>query len=605
VPTDSYGLGDGFLVPPRAVAVPLKFQRHGIRYDDLSEEEKDAWDALDWDEDGPPTEVAASDINKWLVNADTVDKVLADLMANGLRVDGGDRLAKTILFAKNQAHAEFVAERFDANYPHLRGSFARVISHRVDYAQSLIDDFSDPAKDPQWAISVDMLDTGIDVPEVANLVFFKVVRSKTKFWQMLGRGTRLRPDLFGPGADRGFFYLFDYCANLEYFSQDLPEAEGRLPASLTARLFTTRLELLGALDADGHSGDVADRAAADPGTLAQVRAANAYLLHEQVAAMNLDNLLVRPHRRLVERFANSDAWASLTADDLADAAGLAGLPAALPGQDTDAKRFDLLALRTQLAVLTADPSLVALSERIRDLAAGLETKAAIPLVAAQMQLICDVQTDEYWQDITVPMLEVLRLRLRGLIQFIDTPQRKPVYTDIEDEMGQAVPVILPAIAGIDASRFERKAAAYLQAHLDLEAVRKLRANEPLAPGDLADLERAFLDAGIGEPGDIARAAEDNGGLGPFVRSIVGLDKHAAKEAMGDFINANRHTANQIHFANLVVDYLCRHGPVPIRALYSAPFTDVVPQGPKGVFAEEEVEELVARLHAVRDAAVAS
>ena len=206
VPTDNYGLEDavkdGFLVPARAISVPLKFPREGITYAELSEEEKEEWDAREWTEDGTvPDRVEAAAVNQWLFNADTVDKVLGHLMTSGQAVAGGDRLGKTIVFAKNQDHAEFVQERFDINYPHHKGAFARVIHCGLPYAQSLIDDFHDPKKAPHIAISVDMLDTGIDVPDVVNLVFFKLVRSKTKFWQMVGRGTRLRPDLFGPGKD--------------------------------------------------------------------------------------------------------------------------------------------------------------------------------------------------------------------------------------------------------------------------------------------------------------------------------------------------------------------------------------------------------------------
>src|SRR5881628_2158617 len=216
VPTDAYSLEeavrDGFLVPPKSVSVPLKFQREGIRYDELSEDDKDQWDALEWDEEGGvPDRVEPEAVNKWLFNKDTVDKVLEHLMTRGLTVAGGDRLGKTILFAKNQHHADFIAERFNANYPHFKGEFARVITFKTEYAQSLIDNFSNKEKAPHIAISVDMLDTGIDIPEVVNLVFFKLVRSKTKFWQMMGRGTRLRPDLFGPGRPKEFFYVFDFC----------------------------------------------------------------------------------------------------------------------------------------------------------------------------------------------------------------------------------------------------------------------------------------------------------------------------------------------------------------------------------------------------------
>ena len=253
MPTDAYSLEDAvkdkFLVPPKAVSVPLRFQREGIRYDQLSDEDKDQWDALEWSEDGEVPEAVEPDaVNKWLFNKDTVDKVLAHLMTRGLKVAGGDRMGKTIVFAKNHAHAAFIAERFNANYPHYKGDFARVIDFQVEYAQSLIDDFSNPNKSPHIAISVDMLDTGIDVPEVVNLVFFKLVRSKTKFWQMLGRGTRLRPDLFGPGQPKEFFYLFDYCQNLEFFSQDPETVDGVLGQSLGTRLFNARLELISELD---------------------------------------------------------------------------------------------------------------------------------------------------------------------------------------------------------------------------------------------------------------------------------------------------------------------------------------------------------------------
>ncbi len=198
VPTDAYALdqaiADGHLVPPKAVSVPLKFQREGIKYNDLSEDEKERWDALEWNEDGStPDAVDAAALNKWLFNSDTVDKVLAHLMTKGQKVAGGDRLGKTIIFAKNDAHAEFIAERFNSNYPHYKGHFARKVTYAIKYAQTLIDDFSNQDKAPHIAISVDMLDTGIDVPEVVNLVFFKIVRSKSKFWQMVGRGTRLCP----------------------------------------------------------------------------------------------------------------------------------------------------------------------------------------------------------------------------------------------------------------------------------------------------------------------------------------------------------------------------------------------------------------------------
>jgi type I restriction enzyme R subunit len=300
VPTDVYSLdeavSEGYLVAPRAVDVPLKFQRGGIKYADLSDEDKEYWDQQEWDADGNvPDEITSDELNKYLFNADTVDKALQTLMTNGLKVAGGDRLGKTIIFAGNHNHAEFIAERFDANYPELKGEFAKVITYRQEYAQSLIEKFSDATRDPHIAISIDMLDTGIDVPEVVNLVFFKLVRSKTKFWQMIGRGTRLAPDLFGPNRDKTGFLVFDLCQNVEFFNQNLMPAEGRLALSLGQRLFERRADLLLALDSQ-HPDQVPAAETGADGTVCEtgLRWGLAQRLHQEVASMNPDNFLVRP-----------------------------------------------------------------------------------------------------------------------------------------------------------------------------------------------------------------------------------------------------------------------------------------------------------------------
>ena len=237
-------------MPPRSVAVPMKFLTRGVRYDELSEHEKDDWDSAEWNEDGViPDHIPPSELNKYLFNADTVDKVLEVLVTRGYRVVGGDRLGKTIIFARNAKHAEFVKERYDLNYPWQGGAVAKVIVHGVSHVQTLIDDFSTPEKQPDIAISVDILDTGVDMPEACNLVFFKPVYSRTKFWQMIGRGTRLRPDLFGPGEHKSDFLVFDFCGNLEYFSAPDAGVNGSLQKSLSQRLFETRLALVAGLDA--------------------------------------------------------------------------------------------------------------------------------------------------------------------------------------------------------------------------------------------------------------------------------------------------------------------------------------------------------------------
>jgi type I restriction enzyme, R subunit len=618
VPTDAYGLEeavrDGFLVPPKAVSVPLKFQREGIRYEDLSEEDKEQWDALEWDEEtGVPDKVEAEAVNKWLFNQDTVDKVLAHLMTRGLKVAGGDRLGKTILFAKNQAHADFIAERFNKNYPHYKGHFAQVITFKVEYAQSLIDDFSSKDKSPHLAISVDMLDTGIDVPEVVNLVFFKLVRSKTKFWQMVGRGTRLRKDLFGPDQHKQFFYLFDYCQNLEFFSQEVAGTEGYTTESLGKRLFKARLELIGALDeraepaAAGAFHDFTAPTYPEPKTETDVRKAAAETLHDEVKAMNLENFVVRPKRRLVEKYAKPESWAKLSQDDRAELGEeVAGLPSGLDPENEEAKRFDLIMLRLQLAVLKSEPSFERLRDQVMEIAGLLEEASAIPQVQAQMALLLDLQTEEWWQDVTVPLLENARRKVRNLVHLIDKHRRRPVYTDFEDQIGDERAYDLPGLS--DPRQYEKfrdKVRAFLRSHQDHVAVNKLRMNKPLTQSDLDELERMLAESGVGRAEEISQAKEEANGLGLFVRSLVGLDRTAAKEALGGFLDPRKLGGNQIEFVNLIVDHLTEHGLMPAAQLYEAPFTDVTPRGPDEIFTSDQVEDLIRILDSVRVSASAA
>ncbi|MGB0876607.1 MAG: DEAD/DEAH box helicase family protein [Mycobacterium sp.] len=607
VPTDAYGLDDavneGFLVPAVGISVGTKFLHQGIRYDDLSEQEKDDWDTLDWGEDADtPDAVSAEAVNRFLFNADTVDKVLAELMAQGHKVAGGDRLGKTIIFAKNRDHAQFIAQRFDLQYPEHAGQFARVITHGMSYAQSLIDDFTVPGKAPHIAISVDMLDTGIDVPDVVNLVFFKLVRSKSKFWQMIGRGTRLRPDLFGPGQDKKNFYVFDFCDNFAYFSQNLPGSEGSVQKSLNQRLFETRLGLITTLDSAAPPKD------ADPlkghGTESErgLRVDVAWSLHKIVVGMNRDNFLVRPHRRLVEQYAQWPAWSTLTIEAAGNVAqNLAALPSTQLDNDEHAKRFDLLILRRQLAQLEGDAvAAERLRETVQNIASGLLTKTTIPSVAAAQGLLDDVADDQWWAEVTLPMLELARLRLRALLQFLDTPDKVAVYTDFEDELSQSTLVELPSITpGTNWERFRAKATAYLKQHGDHIALQRLRRNKPLTAADLASLEQMLVDSGIGAAADIALATEQSHGLGLFVRSLIGLDREAAVEAFGAYLDDTRFSADQIRFIGLIVNELTVNGNVEPARLYESPYVDHALAGPDTVFPEPDVDNIVTILNTVR------
>jgi type I restriction enzyme R subunit len=603
VPTDAYGLDDaiddGFLVPPRGVSIETKFLRGGIRYADLSEEEKDEWDELDWGEDeegnplDPPDQVDAAALNKFLFNEDTVDKVLERVMTDGIKVAGGDRLGKTIVFAKNQRHADYIYERFVANYPHLdNGNFARVITHSVKYGQSLIDDFSIKDKAPHIAISVDMLDTGIDVPEVVNLVFFKLVRSKTKFWQMIGRGTRLCPDLFGPGDHKTHFNVFDFCQNLEFFSQPLVSAEGSGGTPLTELIFQARLELIQTFDTIQAHGDE--------------RAEVATVLRSSIASMNPDNFLVRPHLELVERFREEKPWETLTVGDLAALADrVAKLPAQLDPEHEDAKRFDVLLLNAQLGLLRDEPY-ERQRRKVMAIAGALEDQQSIPVIAAQLELIQDVQSDEWWTDVSYSMLEEVRKKLRLLVPLIER-SKGIIYSDFQDVIGATTAIDLPGTGGTSAGsteflQFRRKAEHFLKEHLADEAVAKVRSGEPLTEADLAELQRILVAAGIGDDETFATASTKAGSFGRFIRSLVGLDRNAAKLAFAEFLDDKRYSKNQIEFVNLVINELTERGLVEAARVYETPYDGIAPEGPEAIFVEADLDKLFATLEAFTAAA---
>lgn len=609
VPTDAYSLdeavADGFLVPPKAYDVPLKFVREGIRYDDLSPEEKEHWDSLDWGEaavDGePPEEVQAAEVNKKLFNESTVDLMLKHLMENGIKVDGRDRLGKTIIFAVNQRHANYIAERFNHQYPHLKGSFARVITHAVTYAHTLIDDFKNAKKPPHIAISVDMLDTGIDVPEVVNLVFFKAVRSKVKFLQMIGRGTRLCENLFGPGQHKSEFAIFDFCGNFEYFNQNPQGAKASVAEPLGKRLFKQRVDLL-ALLREKHPAPVTAQEPrppyivnTEPQDEQQMQDALVDDLHGEVAAMNPSNFIVRAQGEHVARFAKRPAWQQLDGSAIADLRNhVAGLPSEQPAEHIAARLFDLLCVNLQLSRLRSGNDWPALQQRVMEIAAALEAMQAVPVVKAELPLIQDIQTEEYWKDITLPMLEQLRRRLRGLVHLIENQATiGVVYTVLQDEIGEAGDATLIDYGtGVNMAQYRRKVEAFIRANENHVAIARLRLARPLTPTDLEELQRFFFSAP--EVESQQRFAESYGeqSLPRFIRSLVGLDRVAAKTVFAQFLDGSRYSSQQIRFVEMIIDRLAASGEIEAGQLYEAPFTSVHQHGLDGAFGDADATAIV-------------
>jgi type I restriction enzyme R subunit len=606
-------------------------RREGISYADLSDDEKAQWELLDWEENVQNAgRVDSGAINAWLFNADTVDKGLEVLMTKGCLEAGGDRLGKSVIFARKREHAEFIRERFDHNYPHLAGKAARAIHNQVKYAQSLIDEFADPGSDLRIAISVDMLDTGIDIPEIVNLVFFKPVRSRTKFWQMVGRGTRICLDLFGPGRDKECFWIFDLCQNLEFFLGQGGAESTAAPETLSTRLFRSRLALIDTIDQKGdQQGDQKGLPLVLPSVPSMAIPsrngqpgdhANALQLHRHtladllrchVAACPADNFVVRPHLQLVERFRLSESWATLSPDDHQIlSATVAPLPSAYAEQqgdtDADARRFDLLLYTLQLTLLRGEPRFARLQQQLRDLAAQLEARANIPQVAAELELIRELLRDEWWQDVTVPMLEEVRRRLRALMGLIEPISRDPLYTNFTDELGELRELDAAALLTRDEfQQFRLRAKDFLKAHEDHLTMQRLRRNQPLTPGDLNELQRFLLSHGVGTERAIQRAGEECNGFGLFIRSLVGLDRNAAKELFAAFLAEGTHTATQIRFINEILDELTSRGVMDPARLYDPPFSDLAPMGPEGLFSEAEVDNICQLLNLITTRAMAA
>ena len=408
---------------------------------------------------------------------------------------------------------------------------------------------------------------------------------------MLGRGTRLCENLFGPGDDKVGFNVFDFCQNLEYFSEPLEAAESSGGPPLSEIIFSTRLELLHALDGIEGLGDE--------------RAEIAATLWETVASMNPDNFLVRPHLELVERFRTPEAWEEITLKDLAALnERVAKLPDQLDPDNEDAKRFDVMMLNAQLRLLQHEP-FERQRRRVIQLASALEDLGtAIPAVSAQIKLILAIQTDEWWVDVSYPMLEDARKRLRGLVHLIEHIRKTPLYSDFTDSLGDGTDVEIPGTGGAlgspDFAQFRKKAQRFLSQNLADEIVAKVRSGEPITATDMGELQRVLVAAGIGDTDTFAQASERAGSFGLFIRSLVGLDRAAAKRTFNKFLDDKRYRPNQITFVNLVIDYLTEHGTIEPGRIYDSPFTSVAPEGPEAIFPKkddvDEFFEIVRHLH---------
>lgn len=560
-PTYGYELAqavkDGYLCDFVSVETTLKFIQQGIVYDELTDEEKEEYEAKFADENGDVPEcVMPSALNEWVFNEDTIRKVLNTLMTDGLKIDYGSKIGKSIIFAKNHTHAEKILEIFNREYPHLYG-YAKVIDNYMTYAQSAIDEFSDPQKLPQIAISVDMLDTGIDVPEVLNLVFFKKVMSKAKFWQMIGRGTRLSPGLID-GKDKDKFYIFDFCGNFEFFRMSKGNANASA-RSLQGALFSLKAQMAFKLQDAVYKTD----------ELSAFRQTLVDDMVRKVSELNQDNFAVKQHLKFVELYTSPNRYQSLSYEDtLMMQQELAPLLLPEP-DDPKALRFDALLYGMELAHLAGLPYNRAHHDLLQK-ADALSKIANVPEIAAQSALLEKILHTDYVENTGVDELEKIRKALRDLMKYI-TNEQSAYETGFGDEI-LSIEWKQSELENDDLQNYKMRAEFYVRQHQNELAIAKLKMNVPLTDSDITQLEE-ILWSEVGTKQDY-EAEYGKKPLGEFIREIVGLDMNAAKEAFSAYLTNVNLDSRQIYFVNQIVEYIVHNGMMKdMSILQEAPFID--------------------------------
>ena len=557
---------DHVLVPYYNYEVKTKFLEEGITYDQLSDQDKARFED-DFAEDGYiPEFIPSVKLNKFVFNEKTVDTVLQDLMERGIKVEGGDKPGKTIIFAQSKDHAEFIVQRFNKLYPQYNnGKFIERVTCEDSRAQQVIDDFKKKEM-PVITVSVDMMDTGVDVPSCVNLVFFKKVRSKTKFWQMIGRGTRLCKGLScidtidGEYTDKRRFLIFDYCGNFEYFRENKNGFEPGETKSLSESIFFKRVQLVFALQDSAFSDD----------DYRNFRAQLAGECHAAICMLSYDIVSVRLKKEYVERYKQKSSFDVLSDIDKHDLTRHIAPLIMTNDADEFAKRFDNFMYGLMLANIDQLPKFNYMKNELCNTCAALETKSAIPQVRQKLDLINSIQTDDFWNGITVLTLENIRVQLRGLMQFLADRERIPkIFTRLSDPVidkkeGEELD------ADYDFADYKRKVNRYVYEHKDDLVIYKLNHNIPLTKSDYGELER-ILTQELGNSEDYKREFGDTP-FGLLVRKIAKLDHESAMSAFSKFINDSSLNQSQIEFVLRIINHIENNGYIDdLTILMKPPF----------------------------------
>lgn len=562
VPNYAYELEDavaeGYLVNYKGFKRGSLILKEGIKYNNLSAEEKEQLEKV-WEYEqavkaieGDPQhrDIESKEIFNYIFNLDTIDRVLQDLMENGLKVQSGERIGKSIIFAYNHRHAEMIVERFYYLYPEYSSDFCALIDNYVTYSKDLIDKFEIRDGNPQIAVSVDMLDTGIDVPDVLNLVFFKVVKSKIKFMQMIGRGTRLSQGIFGPGKDKEHFYIFDWCRNFEYFDKNPDGQTAAAAPSLTEKIFSIRAKIAFHLQHQQWQEDEYARGLHD-----EIKT----LLKEQVASLSDSHISVREKWADVSHFKDENAWTYISEVDVNTLSNV--IAPLLPKNtlDESAKKFDVLVMLIELSLIGGEGNATKAVHSVQTIAEKLQEKATLPQVQAKMGTIKEVLTDVAWQNVSLKWLEKVRNDLRDLIKFLIGQGGQWFTVDIEDEISDegTMEGITPRVS------YKQSVLDFLSQNRNLPVLQKIYDMEQLTTADFTELERILWQE-LGSKDDYDKFTHGmpcGGNVAMFVRSLVGVDRKNAVRRFSEFISGNELNAEQEDFLNTIIAYVCENGDI--------------------------------------------
>lgn len=566
-PTYYYSLDEAieedYLVGYQGIDKTTKFLKQGVKYKDLSEEEKAEYEDTFLEDGHIPESIDSNSIFKRVYNDNTVDLVLKTLMEEGIRINSGEDIGKTIIFAMNHKHAELILERFNILYPERGPEYCKVIDNYINYAQNIIESFEVRDRMPQLAVSVDMLDTGIDVPDVLNLVFFKRVYSKIKFDQMIGRGTRKCEDIFGLGLHKREFYIFDFCDNFSFFDMN-PEGKVAYQGyTLTQKLFNMKLDVLFELQKLGHQ---------------QIDFHKAYYeqlkseLYSLVSKLrSKSDIFVREKLNFVLKYEKQDEWDYLSIISIKELKK--EISPLITSDSTDnegAKSFDLKIFLIQLSLLDENIGANSMIEKVVLASKALLERTTIPQVKEKIETLQLIQTQEFWDGVTLSKLEMIREELRDLMQYIKDGPPTIFSTDFKDAL------IDQGTTGVnirDFRSYKEKVFSYMFENIENPVINRIYNLEPIKESDLEELEKVMWEE-LGSKDDYDKISK-NASIPVFVRSIVGINQQAINSKLGQFINDSTLNSSQQEFLKIIVNFVKENGDITVDDLINTePFESI-------------------------------